>query len=192
MPHFFPLAFVLFAALKISSGGVALTIPDGWRTLDNSDRLRLKPEVQPQTDLQKRFEEDRSNTNAALVAMKHDVPGGRVAASIQVFRAPVPAKLHGASPIEIARVIAAVTQAAAHATSDEDPREITVAGRAAASFGLRYTLVEKDGPTHAMRMRCVIVGSGNQFYNIGYAGPADDDDDFKQFDEVLKSFEITP
>ncbi len=181
-----PLAALgLFLATVATGGGLTLVVPDGWRQLDAAELERLTPKTQPQNEFQRRLKE--GSHPAPLIAMKHDVEGSSISAGVQVFRAPIPKSMRYASSIELARMAAFGATAAYRGTTEVEPRELTVAGRPAAEFVQRYTLVGQDGTKHDMRSRLVVIATGDVFYNIGYAGPAADADDFKTFDQIVRS-----
>jgi hypothetical protein len=170
------------------SGTISITIPEGWRTLQAIEIQRLKPDVQPQTKLQERLAQEPRG-DLPVLAAKHDTDG-TIAASMQIYCNPIPDKMRYASSMELARVIAFAASATYRARYEVQPRETTVSGLPAAEWISRYNLVESAGGSHDMKSHTVVVAVGNNFYIIGYAGPAADAADPAAFSAALGSIKI--
>jgi hypothetical protein len=182
---------VLLAALVTAHSGansITLSTPEGWRQLVAAEMRRLKPEVLPQNKLQSRLKEGPEGI-PPILAMKHDVDG-TIAASVQVFFNPIPPDMRYASSIEIARVIAAVSMAVYRGREEVGPHDTIVGGLKAAEWVTRYTLVETGG-SHAMRTRSIIIALRDNFWVIGFSGPATDTEDFEAFEKVVQSIHFS-
>ena len=180
---------VLLSA-SLPEAKVSLQMPEGWRQLQPPEAQKLKPRLRPDNKLLEKLNEERP-ADTPLVLMKHDYPLDTVAANVQLFATRLPKKLHGASSIETARVIAAGARFAFHGTYEVEPREIVVADRPAAEWVTRYELVESSGTRHDMRSRIIVITApGDRAYHLGYAGPAADTADFEAFDAVVRSLKI--
>jgi hypothetical protein len=178
------------ASAQLPHGVVSIVVPDGWRRVDASEQRRLKPELRPQNKMQERLKKEPSS-NEPLLVIKHDTDQSTIAASAQLFVSELPAKLHGASSIEAARVIAFAELATYRAKYEVEPHEITAGGLPAAEWVATYQLVETIEGAHDMRTRQVVITRGEKLYLLGYSGPAADAADFAAFDGVVKSLRFS-
>jgi len=175
------------ASVRANAWDVSLLIPDGWTRLDAGEQERLRPGLEPQNKWQRRLEEEPKKARPLLV-MKHDSDADvTMAASVQFVVSPLPPKLHRASSIEAAHVVAFGALDTFRGTWEVEPREITVSGLPAAEWVQRYKIVDKSGAAHAMRARNIVITIGDDLYVLGYAGPAADTTDYETFDRVVKS-----
>jgi len=181
-----------------------MILPDGWRQMDNAEATQKRTQLKPQTDAQKRFEDERK-ANDAILIIKHDTKSSVMAASVQVFYKPVAKLFEGSSAMDLTRMIARVSSNAFRGTLDAEPQEMKVSGLPGGTWSVHYDLVLSDGSKQPMFSRGVLVlidkgesdlgakvlGTPRQMmYMIGYSGPADDAADAATFDDVVKSIAI--
>ena len=176
--------------IRIEAKGLSMQLPDGWRQVGTAELDALRPTLKPQNEQQQKLADDRGNVPGPPLAMKRDVSTGTLSASVQADRKPIMPQIAGASSVEIARIVSTAAVATYRGTVEVEPHEITVGGLPAAEFIQHYTLVETNG-SHEMRTHMVFIVRKDDFYLIGYVGPADDAEDAAAFkDVVLKSVKI--
>jgi hypothetical protein len=184
MQHMIAILLLTIVSANTGQRTISMQIPEGWREVRLEEIARLKPDVSPQNELQRRVKDAPS---MPILAMKRDTGYG-MAASVQVFVTPLPNELRGASSLEAARVVAFASFAGyGEGKYETEPRELTVGGLRAAEWVMRYKLVENIGGTHAMVMRSIVIVDGAKWYLIGYSGPAAATAELQAFDEVVKS-----